>query len=37
VVRNQISYQFISFVQDRLHLNDDGYRILAAIVRKHVK
>ena len=25
------------FVQDRLHFNDEGYKILAAIVRKHLK
>jgi lysophospholipase L1-like esterase len=25
------------FVKDRLHFNDEGYKILAAIVRKHLK
>jgi lysophospholipase L1-like esterase len=25
------------FVKDRLHFNDDGYKILSAIVRRHLK
>lgn len=25
------------FVQDRLHFNDDGYQVLASLVRKHLK
>jgi lysophospholipase L1-like esterase len=25
------------FVKDRLHFNDEGYKVLAAVVRKHLK
>jgi len=26
-----------AFVKDRLHFNEEGYKVLTAIVRKHLK